>query len=52
MSDYKKMYYKMFNKITDIIEELKELQLETEEIYIETSHDGPKDEKKIEKRES
>ncbi len=52
MSDYKKMYYKMFNKITDIIEDLKKLQLETEEIYIETAENMPKNEKKIEKRES
>ena len=42
----------MFNKITDIIEELKKLQLETEEIYIETAKDTRKTEKKIEKRES
>lgn len=47
MADYKKMYYKMLNKVTDIIEELKELQIETEEIYIETAEDEP--EKEIEK---
>lgn len=31
---YKKMYYKAFNHITDIIEGLKKLQIELEEIYI------------------
>ena len=46
MVDYKSMYYKMFNKITDIIEELKKLQIETEEIYIESAEDDPENEKK------
>ncbi len=44
MTDYKKLYYKMFNKVTDIIEELKELQTEAEEICIETADDEDKDE--------
>ncbi len=30
------MYFKVFNKITDIIEELKQLQIEMEENYIAT----------------
>lgn len=32
MADYKKMYYILFNKITNIIEEL------TEEIYVENDN--------------
>ena len=48
MPDYKKLYHKMFNKVTDIIEELKELQIETEEVYMETA-DG---EDEYEKEES
>lgn len=34
IDDYKDMYYKLFNKITDIIEELKEIQCQMEEKYI------------------
>lgn len=34
MSDYKKMYYILFNKITDVIGELQSIQRQTEEIYI------------------
>ena len=39
MADYKDMYYKMFNKLTDVIEELKELQCQMEEMY-ETKDSG------------
>jgi len=35
MADYKKMYHTLFNKITDIINELQEVQRLTEEMYIE-----------------
>ena len=31
----KDFYFKLFNKITDMIEELKQLQCEMEEMYIE-----------------
>ncbi len=31
----KDLYFKLFNKITDMIEELKQLQCEMEEAYIE-----------------
>ena len=31
----KEMYFKLFNRITDMIEELKALQQEMEEAYIE-----------------
>ncbi|MBR5156105.1 MAG: hypothetical protein IKW62_06465 [Clostridia bacterium] len=34
MPDYKRLYHKMFNKVTDIIEELQNLQQEVEEEYI------------------
>ena len=34
MTDYSKLYSKMFNAITDIIESLKQLQLDVEEAYI------------------
>ena len=34
MEDYKKMYYELFNKITDIIENLKQIQSEAEETFI------------------
>lgn len=34
MEDYKEMYLKLFNKITEVIEELKKIQAETEEMYL------------------
>lgn len=34
MENYKEMYYKLFNKITDVIGELQNIQKETEEIFI------------------
>ena len=39
MSDYKKMYYELFNKITDVIESLTKIQQETEEIFISSNED-------------
>lgn len=36
MADYKKMYYTLFNVLTDTIEQLKKAQEECEEIYMET----------------
>lgn len=35
MADYKDMYYILFNKVTDIIEQLKEIQCQMEEKYVE-----------------
>lgn len=35
MADYQKMYLKLFNKVTDVIEELQQVQRETEELYIQ-----------------
>lgn len=34
MNGYKQMYLKLFNKISDIIVELQEVQKEVEEIYV------------------
>ena len=36
MADYKKMYTILFNKITDVVEELQEIQKETEDLYIDS----------------
>ena len=36
MADYKKMYFALFNKITDVIEELQEIQAITEEMYMDS----------------
>jgi len=35
LPDYKKMYFQLFNKITDAITILQKVQIECEEIYIE-----------------
>ena len=34
MPDYQKMYTTLFNKITDVIEELQKIQQLTEEMYL------------------
>jgi len=36
MTDYKKMYYELFNAITDSIAALQKAQVATEELYIST----------------
>ena len=36
MADYKEMYLQLYNKITDVIEELQQIQRQTEELYIQT----------------
>ncbi|UWG96518.1 hypothetical protein LPY66_16730 [Dehalobacter sp. DCM] len=36
MADYKKMYTELFNKVTVIIEQLQEIQQQTEQMYIES----------------
>ena len=41
--DYKKMYFELFNKLTDIIEELKELQCKMEEMHINADSDESKE---------
>ena len=35
MPDYKKLYFELFNKVSDIIEELKEIQIKAEEMFLE-----------------
>ena len=42
MADYKSLYFELFNKLTDVIEELKEIQIQMEEKYIE-ENDNEKD---------
>lgn len=37
MADYEKMYKKLFNSVTDVIEALQQAQNETEDIYIDSS---------------
>ena len=39
MPDYQKLYTTLFNKITDIIEELQEIQRLTEELYLQSEED-------------
>ena len=39
MADFEKMYYELFNGISDIIEELKALQQKAEESYIEAKEE-------------
>lgn len=39
MENYKEMYYKLFNKITDVIGELQDIQKETEKIFISGESD-------------
>ena len=44
MPDYKSMYFKLFNKITDTIESLKEAQQEAEEQYLAAEENAEKEE--------
>ena len=39
MPDYEKMYFELFNGVTDIIEDLKKLQQKAEENYIEAKEE-------------
>ena len=39
MPDYKKLYLELFNKVSDIIEELKEVQIKAEEMFLEEDDD-------------
>lgn len=36
MADYQKMYTTLFNKVSDVIEELQDVQCQTENLYIES----------------
>ena len=44
MADYKELYYLLFNKITDIVEDLQQIQRIAEEKYIESDLDKELDE--------
>ena len=44
MADYKKLYFELFNKVTDIIEELKQVQVEMEESYLNENNDDNRNE--------
>jgi hypothetical protein len=37
MPDYQKMYYALFNVVTDVIQELQEAQKKTEQMYIDSN---------------
>ncbi len=39
MEDYKKMYYRLFSRVSDIIEELQNAQRETEEMFLRQSEE-------------
>lgn len=39
MPDYKELYFELFNKLTDVIEELKEIQIKMEEKVIKENYD-------------
>lgn len=40
MANYKQMYYKLFNKLTDIAEEIKQIQAEAEELFLESDEES------------
>ena len=40
MADYKAMYYKLFNKVSDVICDLQEIQQLCEEMYIESEEEN------------
>ncbi len=42
MPDYEKLYHYLFNGITDIIEDLKDLQINAEEIYLSSCEEEDK----------
>ena len=46
MPDYKKLYYELFNKVTDVIEELKQIQCQMEEMYISDTEENNETESK------
>ena len=40
MNQYQDMYYRLFNKMTDIIKELQQIQIETEELFLSQNQEG------------
>lgn len=43
MEDYRKMYYKLFNDVSDIIERFQTVQREMEEEYLEATENNKED---------
>ena len=41
MDCYREMYYQLFNKVTDVIEELQKVQQETEEMFASYESNPP-----------
>lgn len=39
MINYKKLYFRLFNAVTDAIEDLKQAQIDAEDAYIEEGED-------------
>ncbi len=39
---YEKLYHMMFNKVTDIVEELKKVQQDAEDFYVENCEEDEK----------
>ena len=39
MEDYKRMYFDLFNQLTNVIEQLKEIQVKAEEMYVNADSD-------------
>lgn len=37
MADFEAMYYALFNRVSDVIEDLQKIQQDTEELFILTS---------------
>lgn len=37
MPNYQKMYTKLFNQVSDVIEELQNVQRQTEQIYVDSA---------------
>ena len=39
MTDYKELYYQLFNEVTDVIEKLKEIQCKMEDLHAKTGNE-------------
>ena len=46
MENYKKMYYTLFNNVSNIIEELQKAQMQTEEMYMSQQESFDKEEER------
>ena len=44
MTDYKELYHLLFNKITDVVDDLQQIQQLAEKLYIESELDKEEDE--------